>query len=488
MGFYKKSSELNIQKSGDRWALYHKRLGGLCLVDKKSLKVLDEFDSRLFLSDDLLEKENLSKKEKLIIQYLLREFILPIEMEQYSSTNLKKGINIIQLVVTNSCNFSCSYCFEGTKDSVSEKINFLAPDGINKENDISINIENPIYSTKERIFAQYDKTNRLMHPDDALNYIQKSIALAKLYNNDSIMIQFFGGEPLLNWKAISGVLENFGDGAKYGINIRYTIVTNGSIITDEIADALHRYNVGVCVSFDPPKNNNRCLKNGQDSSLLVIDGVNKLNKYQNRIALNVTLSLHTWEYCNESIIDFAYQNGIKEIGVVLDLDPCFYHDIGQEKIVDRLWKLLTIGKKKNIVVTGYWHQIFQLMAGFNAVSPRGFKMCSAKGRQFSIEPNGSVFSCKGASGYFGHISEGNSLFFSENYIKHERLSVKNPSMCSGCEIEGFCSGFCLGPLEKKFNTIESVETLACGVYTGITRKLIENIDPKDVETFNFDTL
>lgn len=98
-------------------------------------------------------------------------------------------------------------------------------------------------------------------------------------------------------------------------------------------------------------------------------------------------------------------------------------------------------------------------------------MCSAKGSQFSIEPNGEVYSCKGANGYLGNIKNGiNSLLESLEYKKHINLEFTNPKECKDCFIEIFCSGLCLDSLESKFKTIDTVEENACGVYKGITKK------------------
>lgn len=104
--------------------------------------------------------------------------------------------------------------------------------------------------------------------------------------------------------------------------------------------------------------------------------------------------------------------------------------------------------------------------------------------QFSIEPNGSVFACKAGSTLLGSIDEGTNLLDAPAYVEHAKLRHENPSFCHGCEIEGFCAGLCLGPLEKKYAAIDVAEPSACDFYREITRKHIESLQPFEIATFD----
>jgi uncharacterized protein len=136
-----------------------------------------------------------------------------------------------------------------------------------------------------------------------------------------------------------------------------------------------------------------------------------------------------------------------------------------------------------VVLTDYWHRIFQVLLGHDAVSERGLNNCSAKGALFSIEPNGSVFACKTGSALCGSIEQETSLLDAPAHVEHAKLRHENPSLCRGCEIEGFCAGLCLGPLEKKYAAIDIVAPSACDFHRGITRKHIESLQPFEIATF-----
>ena len=100
-----------------------------------------------------------------------------------------------------------------------------------------------------------------------------------------------------------------------------------------------------------------------------------------------------------------------------------------------------------------------------------------------VEPSGDVYACKGSSGYFGNILEPEELLSSKNYWKYALRTFQNAAECDGCEIELFCSGFCLGPLEKKYHDIYVIEKNTCGIYKEITKRLIGDVEIDEIETY-----
>lgn len=485
------SKDIVQQRVGDRTVTYHRLFGGLFFLDDAGQEVLQSFKKNKSVPESVLKGEAKNREEELVQQLIARRILLEsmVSKVQHSTPQIDKKVNIIQLVLANACNFGCTYCFEGVQGkemSVEDEVNKVEESRIIAKDSIKVNIENSMYASKERFEHQYSPQNRSMKPEDGVAYVESALRVARSEGVKEVMVQFFGGEPLLNWRTIKAVLERFGRGEDDEMTIHYSTVTNGSLITDEVSKVFSEYQVAVCVSVDSPNSPNRPLKNGDDSMPVVMKGLRKLQQYNNRVALNAALTSATWDDFNEGIVDLAVEVDAKEIGVVVDFDPTFYSEYGAENIVDRLWRVVRYGREKGVVLTGYWHQIFQVMLGFDAVSYRGFKNCSAKGAQFSIEPNGSVFSCKAGSTLLGNIRDETKILNEEPYLEHARLRRQNPDFCNGCEIEGFCGGLCLGPLEKKFDSIKAVEESACDFYRGITKKHIEAIEPYEVATFDLE--
>lgn len=471
-------------------AVYHRTLGGLVALDAAAEHVLDAFGAGAVVGDVVRgaverERADPARCERLVEQLALRGFL--DEGVPAAPPAPNRRINVVQLVLVNGCNFGCTYCFEGIQGSDLTKSAAAAPKRqptpvtIGSAPDpagerVGVDLLDPVYVSEERYRFQRDPHNRTMSPDAAVAYTRQALSVARSEGVGQVMVQFFGGEPLMNKPACLAVLDQVGSGAREGVAVEYTVVTNGSLITDEIAEAFARHRVGVCVSFDAPKSGARPLKNGRSSEPLVLAGLRRLRAHGNRIAINTALCSSTFDDVDESLVDFAVEMGVGEIGIVLDLDPGFYAEYGGDRIAARLMHLVRYGGERGVVVTGYWHQIFQLLAGFDVVADRGFKNCSAKGAQFSIEPNGEVFSCKAGSGHFGNIGEGRALLSTAGYQAHAALRYENPEYCHGCAIEGFCGGLCLGPLEKQHLTIDAVEIPACDTYRTVTEQLIQQYE------------
>lgn len=122
----------------------------------------------------------------------------------------------ITLNMTNNCNLNCKYCFEHNKqpENMTSKIAC----------DIIKAAYNPV-----------DKSKRL-----------------------KFMINFFGGEPLLNWNTIKDSID-FCNSNKFMVS--YGITTNLTILTDEMIDYIDDNNIHLLVSADGIKSvhdKNRC--------------------------------------------------------------------------------------------------------------------------------------------------------------------------------------------------------------------------------------
>ncbi|SKC69362.1 radical SAM cyclopropyl synthase TigE [Maledivibacter halophilus] len=443
-----------IEKNDNSFRLFHSIHGGLCEVDNEIYKVLKYLKKSRVLSDIYNEFSYIDTLEvnDIINEFFEKGFIIyngQNEIKSYMDheskrvNKIKTGeqIKAIQLVVSNKCNYSCKYCFT-----------------------------NSIYSSKEReIYQKHDK-NQLMTPENAINYIEKVIEKVIKANNRELAIQFFGGEPLTNWDTIKSVLDHYKDEDR--LNINYSIVTNGALITQEVSKYFKKYNVPVIMSFDSPNNSHRYANNGSNSIENTIKSLEILKENNNYIAFNSVLSRDTFDYFNNDIVHFAKKYNVSEIGVLLDLDPGFYQEFNLDDIVNKIIDLYDYGLNNGIVVTGYWHNSYQNII-MNRSIERGYKTCSATGGQLSIEPMGVVFACKGSSGYFGNINDLEGLLSSENYIKYASRSFINSNNCINCELIGHCSGLCLGSIEKKYGSITSMDEGACDLYKLLTRRLIE---------------
>ena len=359
--------------------------------------------------------------------------------------------------MTNRCNFQCAYCFEGIGG---------AP------------IEESIYarSSPHRIAAQRSPANAVMTPANAERYLRAALELGREAGNDSLAVQFFGGEPLVNWRALRHVLATFGNQCD-GVTIGYSIITNGSIVTEEMASLFHDLGVAAIVSHDSPQSEARPMRGGRSSHDAVRRGLALLKRYDVRVALNAALTEATFDTFGRDLVDFAFDHYVYEIGVVLDLEPRFYAVRGPRAIADRLWDVTQYGLSKGVVLTGYWHQIFQAVESSDRYAATGYQNCTAMGVQLSIEPSGEVFACKASGAHYGNVVQWRELLRSETYRRYAMRACTPPAACRGCEIEHFCAGLCLGAIERQSGgDISSIEPGPCELYRDLTRRFIQSAE------------
>lgn len=459
------SKYIQIVKRATDYAVYHSLFGQLCLINEEGIAFLKLFHTPKTIDDIThLSQYNLSDIKQYIHELRARSFLVPEPFDEYAliendskerEARLKSGylVRALQLVTSNTCNFRCAYC-----------------------------IIDDAYNSKERSEFQQSPANQQMTMEVATASLEKMIALLKKNKNTYLNVEFFGGEPLMNWPVIEHVLETFKNGED--VKILYSITTNGSLITEKMAETFKRYNVTVVISFDSPENTERVCADGKNSMNLIQKGLEILKKNKNCVTFNSVISKETInDFNGRKLVDFALLYNIRMIGLILDLDLDFYKsDVNKEQVLAILWDTYTYAKTQNMPIVGYWHQIFNQIMGRQAINLfSGYKTCPATGCKLSVEPAGHIFICKCCSGYLGHVSDIDAVLASEQYKQYTMRAYRNAPGCKGCQIEGFCSGVCMGSLEKKYGSLHVIEESSCSIFKEITKKLIQNLDGTEAD-------
>jgi len=122
-----------------------------------------------------------------------------------------RAIQHLKIQMGLSCNYSCDYC--------SQKFVERAPE-----------------TSKKDIDAFLEKLNVLEFDEQT-----------------GLKIEFWGGEPLVYWKTLKPLAEEiFKKFTEWKRKPQFSIITNGSILNDDIIDWLMKYNFTVSISHDGP--------------------------------------------------------------------------------------------------------------------------------------------------------------------------------------------------------------------------------------------
>jgi len=160
--------------------------------------------------------------------------------------------------ITNDCNFCCPYCYID-KDS----------------NDFTL--------------------------EKAISVIDKLLRACEKRNINELHIRFAGGEPLLCFCNIEECVR-YTEKVKGKIAVRYSIITNGSLITENICKWILENNIYINVSLDGLNeyhDKTRKYRNGKDSFKDVYKSICLLSKHGIHITVLTTVTMDNLDHLVE---------------------------------------------------------------------------------------------------------------------------------------------------------------------------------------------
>nr|WP_302595638.1 radical SAM protein [uncultured Cellulosilyticum sp.] len=443
------SNKLSICKHGDYYYVYHKLFGNLSKFDEKCIKMLNNFSKYEEKYPEIIKRLS---DNYFIVEDDEEDEVVREEREDRKLANDGRNLIGLQLIVSNYCNFNCKYCF------------------LDEEHKLR---DNSIYNAPSN-----------MKLEVAQKSIDRMINNIKINGNSVLSIEFFGGEPLMNWPLIKGVFDLYRNGEENGIEINYTITTNGSLITEEMAEYFSKYGVNVIISYDSPNSRERITKNGEDLTSILRPVLQILKRKNILVSFNSVISKWTiGNYDYKGLVEFSLENGVRNLGLILDLDAEFLTDTWTEDdIVTLLLNTYDYGRLKGLNVTGYWEKMYQQIANKDyTYFEKGYKACPATGCKVSVEPSGDIFACKCCTYKIGSLEDWDSLLKGERYTQYLNKVYMNGEKCSTCELHAFCSGVCVGALEKKGSMYGINESL-CYIYKKVTQELIMRSQDSDFDS------
>ncbi len=285
----------------------------------------------------------------------IRSFLTDIYEGSFIDVNAVKqeerGLESMVLIISDSCNFSCTYCY----GSYGEKHGLMPFEIAKKAIDLAIDAE---------IFD----------------------------------IVFFGGEPMLNFPLIEQVVAYAESKALYQ-PFTFRMTTNGALITEENAAYFKEHNFEISVSMDGDRlshDTTRIFKDGTSSYDKVLNGIEILKKYN-------VLSLLEITYSARHRIDMKQQ-----LRCALDLYPCVSCACVDGKTDSKHNKDIVSGER----LTAFYNQILdfeekdlktneQLLGAkelYNRICDGNYlfhpkRLCSDISSRLVVTSNGNVVPC-----------------------------------------------------------------------------------------------
>lgn len=383
-----------------------------------------------------LEQNNIYDSDKEILEkYWEQGFLKPTKLEriEHPATSrlkfyLQNRIEQITLQVTQNCNLRCAYC---------------------------------AYSGK---YNQRTHNNRVM----SLDTMKKSIdfAIRHSYGLESLDVGFYGGEPLLEIRNISNLIDYINEMYPDKL-INYNLTTNGTVFTDEIIEFLIKNNFSVLISLDGPKevhDENRKLHNGVGTFDKIMENLNYVkNVYPDffkRISFNTVIAPGS-DY--ESIIHFfdnstiVGQNEVSRVTVSeydlkdeIRYDDKYYITQRQQSLKLLLSKLNMYDKRNvsRLFLRDFMstYRIYKELGNISELPKLGHPggPCVPGAKRPMIDVDGNIFPCERVNENsenmcIGNIDSGFEIEKIEKILNIGRITEKQCLKCWNFLYCGLCA-------------------------------------------------
>lgn len=353
------------------------------------------------------------------------------DYEKYAKFSVASPVKAMCLNIAHDCNLRCKYCFASTGD-----------------------------------FGTGRKLMTFETGKHAIDFL-----LEKSGNRPNLELDFFGGEPLMNFDTVKKIVEYARSReAEYGKKFRFTITTNGLLLDDDKIDFINREMSNVVLSIDGRKKINdyfRVRVDGTGCYDSILPKFKKLvdQRGEKEYYVRGTFTNHNLDFSED--VFSLYEAGFDQISVepvVTDATeeyaltekdiPAVFAEY--EKLAQKILDAEKQGKKFN-----FFHFMLDLDQGPCAI--KRLRGCGCGNDYVAITPDGDIYPCHqfvGIDEYkMGNIDEG--TFNLEMKKEFANAHVYAKPECRKCWAKFYCSGGCNANNYQYNGDIHSAYKMTC---------------------------
>jgi len=290
-------------------------------------------------------------------------------------------------------------------------------------------------------------------------------------NRRNLEVDFFGGEPLMNWQVVKDLVAYGREQEKiHNKHFRFTITTNGVLLNDEIQEFVNKEMDNVVLSLDGRKEINdqmRPFRNGKGSYDLIVPKFQKLaeSRNQEKYYIRGTFTRNNLDFSND-IMHFA-DLGFKQMSIEPvvgdESDPYAIREEDLPKIreeYDKLAKMM-IEREKEGKGFNFFHFMIDLNGG-PCVAKR-LSGCGSGTEYLAVTPWGDLYPCHQFVGQddflMGNVDDG--IVKPEIADDFRSCNVYSKDKCRNCFAKFYCSGGCMANSYNFHGTIHDTYEIGC---------------------------
>lgn len=287
----------------------------------------------------------------------------------------------------------------------------------------------------------------------------------------NLEVDFFGGEPLMNWQVVKDLVAYGREQEKvHNKNFRFTLTTNGVLLNDEIMEFCNREMGNVVLSIDGRKEVHdfmRPFRNGKGSYDLIIPKFQKFadSRNQDKYYVRGTFTHFNLDFAKD-VLHLA-DLGFKQISVEpVVAPPEADYAIREEDlpIIFEQYDILAkemIRREKEGRGFNFFHFMIDLTGG-----PCVYKRLSGCGsgtEYLAVTPWGDFYPCHQFVGneafLLGNVEEG--VVQRDLICEFQQCNVYAKDECRNCFARFYCSGGCAANAYNFHQKITTVYEVGC---------------------------
>ena len=353
------------------------------------------------------------------------------DYEKFAKYSVAAPVKAMCLHIAHDCNLRCEYCFASTGD-----------------------------------FGKGRKLMPLEIGKKAIDFL-----LEQSGDRETLELDFFGGEPLMNFDVVKEVVKYArSKEQEYGKRFRFTITTNGMLLTDDKIDFINKEMSNVVLSLDGRREvNDRVRKR--------VDGTGCYDRilpaFQKLVAQRGDKDYYVRGTFTKYNLDFSddvfslYDAGFDQISVEpVVSDPAKPYALTErelsdifceyERLASRILEAQKQGKRFN-----FFHFMIDLDQGPCAI--KRLRGCGCGNEYVAITPDGDIYPCHqfvGMEEYkMGNLDEG--TFNLDIKAEFAAAHVYTKPECKQCWAKFYCSGGCMANSYKFNHSINDTYEVSC---------------------------
>ena len=399
-------------------ALYEKN------TKEEILAKLGENYSRGEIEEVFEDIEELIHEEQLFTKDTYESYIMDFKKRQ-------TVVKALCLHIAHDCNLACKYCFAGEGEYHGD-----------------------------RALMSYEVGKQ------ALDFL-----VANSGNRVNLEVDFFGGEPLMNWQVVKDLVA-YGRSLEKTHNkkFRFTLTTNGILLDQEVLDFANKEMSNLVLSIDGRKevhDKMRPARNGKGSYDLILSKFKEAAESRNQMNYYVrgTFTRNNLDF-SKDVLALA-DEGFQQISVEpVVAEPERDYAIRKEDIPKLLEEYDLLAKEilryqKEGKAFHFFHFMIDLEGG--PCAAKRLSGCGSGTEYLAVTPWGDLYPCHQFVGQ-EEFRMGNVFDGVENTAVRDEFKLCNvyaKEECKNCFARFYCSGGCAANAYHLSGSINGVYDIGC---------------------------